>query len=543
MTQHRPAAHVLTALMGDMWAITDSGFARLCEIAARENVVTQDIRERIAQRKSAVAAQRGSAVENTRAVVRRGSVGVIDVVGPIVRYADIFAEISGACSVEALAMDFAAAMRDPSIRDVMFTFHTPGGGVEGINEFAGQIAAARGKGKRIIAYIPIMCASAGYWLAAACDEIVIEASAEAGSIGIRVGATIPPPQKEDEARTIEVINTLSPRKKVDPDTPEGYAEMLAVADSMGQVFIDFVKAHRPIGVDLLGGGMAMGKDAVAAKLADRVGTFEGLIAELESTRTATAPGRPMAATTKRRAVNNIKGARAMSTTNAGPGRCSECACPEFTAMASDMNMCATCSPPHPNSSHANMEVEEVVTAEKPPALAESAPPAPDPDPADIKATLKEVLAKLANAESRAVAAELKERKATANARVDAWMREGSLTGNSVEAGRKIYVAASTGVAITASDIEAFVATLPKLGATAGQRIAATASKEIEARGVAPTAADWKASDQGDRTAKATIDMHIKGLLKSDADAHGGKPAQNYAAHMTAARIAAFAAAK
>lgn len=539
MTQHKPAAHVLTALMGDVWAITDSGFARLCEIAARENVVTQDIRERIAQRKSAVAAQRGSAVENTRAVVRRGSVGVIGVVGPIVRYADIFAEISGACSVEALAMDFATAMRDPSIRDVMFTFHTPGGGVEGINEFAGQIAAARGKGKRIIGYIPIMCASAGYWFAAACDEIVIEASAEAGSIGIRVGATIPPPPKEDEARTIEVINTLSPRKKVDPDTPEGYAEMLAVADNMGQVFIDFVKAHRPPGVDLLGGGMAMGRDAVAAKLADRVGTFEGLIAELESTRTAIAPGRPMAATTKRRAVNN-KGARAMSTTNAGPGRCSECACPEFTAMASDMNMCATCSPPHPNSSHANMEVEEVVTAEEPPAPIEPAPPAPDPDPADIKATLKEVLAKLATAETRAAAAELKERKATANAKVDTWMREGSLTGNSVEAGRKIYVAASTGVAVTAADIEAFVATLPKLGATAGQRIAATASKEIEARAGAPSVEDWRAHDTGDRNAKAKIDMYVKGLVTADAAKNGGKAAQNYVQHMTAARQAAFA---
>src|SRR6185503_9381133 len=149
-TTHKPAERVLAAIHGEYWAITPAGYQKLIEIASRENVITEDIAERIERRKEAVLARRGALLDGTRNVIRRDGVAVIPVTGPIVRYADIFAEISGATSVETLATDFTAAVTDPLIRSIVFVFDTPGGMVQGINEFATMIDAARGKGKRIV---------------------------------------------------------------------------------------------------------------------------------------------------------------------------------------------------------------------------------------------------------------------------------------------------------------------------------------------------------------------------------------------------------
>ncbi|MBO0155228.1 S49 family peptidase, partial [Vibrio parahaemolyticus] len=85
-------------------------------------------------------------------------------------------------TTQLLAQDFTQALNDPSIKAILLNIDSPGGEAKGIHELAEMIYQARGK-KRIIAYDGGNACSAAYWIASACDEIVIDATGCAGSIG------------------------------------------------------------------------------------------------------------------------------------------------------------------------------------------------------------------------------------------------------------------------------------------------------------------------------------------------------------------------
>ncbi len=274
MNTKQPALHALNTLMAETWAITDTAYDRLVEIASRENVITPEVLALIDRRKEAVAAKKAMKMDGADRVVTRDGVAIIEVAGPIFRYANLFTDISGATSIQTLATDFNAAIDDPNVKAVVLAFDSPGGQVSGTNEMANMIAARRGE-KPILAYVGAMAASGAYWLASATDEIVVEATAEVGSIGAIVLARVP----SAAANVVEKVSSQSPRKRMSPASEAGGAELQAVADQIAQVFIDFVAAHRPAGVDMMGGGMAMGQKAVDAKLADRVGSLEMTIAD------------------------------------------------------------------------------------------------------------------------------------------------------------------------------------------------------------------------------------------------------------------------
>lgn len=281
---HKPAAHVLARLEAEPWLITQDGLALLIEIASRENVITPNVLERIVIHHEALAAKRASKVDGGVALSRRGPVALIDVSGPIFRYADVFTEVSAATSTETIATDFNAAMNDPTVGAVIFTFDSPGGQASGINELANMIHDARG-GKPIGAYIGGMAGSAAYWIASAVDLglLWIDATGFAGSIGARVSAKKPSAQSS----SVEVVSQKSPKKAFDPTTEDGRAELQKQANDLAQVFIDTVARNRgvpsaTVEADFGQGRMVMGQEAVDAGLADQVGSLESMIATLKN---------------------------------------------------------------------------------------------------------------------------------------------------------------------------------------------------------------------------------------------------------------------
>lgn len=71
---------------------------------------------------------------------------------------------------------------DPAIRTLVLDFNTPGGVALGVEAAAQAIREVSAAGIRVVGYTDYQCASAGYWLAAACDEFHAEGSAIVGSI-------------------------------------------------------------------------------------------------------------------------------------------------------------------------------------------------------------------------------------------------------------------------------------------------------------------------------------------------------------------------
>lgn len=226
----------------------------------------------------AVQAREGRPVDGTEGVTRRGSVALIDVVGPIFRYANFFTYLCGGATVEGLAKDLTKALDDPSISAVVLHFDSPGGEAAGIGELADLIAEGTAR-KPVVAYVSADACSAALWLASACSEVVCAEASFLGSIGV-VAAY---PTKRDDPRQVEFVSSQSPDKRPDVSTEGGKAVVQRWVDDLASVFIAAVAANRDMTVEKvqsLAGGILVGQKAVDFGLADRIGSLESVIAEL-----------------------------------------------------------------------------------------------------------------------------------------------------------------------------------------------------------------------------------------------------------------------
>lgn len=258
-------ARILDALYGQPWAITQEWLSTIVAIASRELSDLEAVRTRA-----------GEPAGETRGTAIRDDAAIIPITGPIFRRANLFARISGATSIELLARDFQAALDNPAVRRIVLEIDSPGGEVSGINEFAELVYSARAT-KPITAYIGNLGASAAYWIAAAASEIVIDATAIVGSVG--VVAAMPTDRPDGE---LEFTSSQSPNKRPDVQTSAGRSQVQSLIDATADVFIDAVAQYRGVSrrtvmTDFGGGGMLVGAAAVKAGMADRIGSLEGVL--------------------------------------------------------------------------------------------------------------------------------------------------------------------------------------------------------------------------------------------------------------------------
>lgn len=265
---------ILARIKAEPWAITQEYMDTIMSIAERENLSPE-----------AVAQKLGRQLDNTYDVELRDGVAILPVSGPLFRYANLFTELSGATSYQMVARDFAKAVDDPKVDAIVLNIDSPGGEANGVSELADQIYQARGK-KPIIAYVGGTGASAAYWLAAAADEIVLNDTALVGSIGTVMSVT---DTRERDAKAgvqrYEIVSSQSPYKRVDPATDAGRAKYQALVDALSDVFIGKVAQFRGVSTDEVlknygQGDVLVGQSAVGAGMADRVGSFEGLMTQL-----------------------------------------------------------------------------------------------------------------------------------------------------------------------------------------------------------------------------------------------------------------------
>lgn len=274
---------ILSRIKSQPWACTPEVMETIMDIASRQNLSPE-----------AVAKELGRPLNNTYDVEMRGTVAVLPIQGPLIRYATMFSQISGATSYDMLAQDFNRAMSDPNVSAILLNIDSPGGEANGVSELADQIAAARGT-KPIVAYVGGMGASAAYWIASAADEIVANDTSILGSIGTVMNVT---DTKEKDAKNgvknYTIVSSQSPNKRLDASTDEGQSQLQQLVNSLSDVFIAKVAHNRGTDTDTVmqnfgKGGVLVGQSAVTAGLADRIGSFEAVLAELQNPAIGTAP--------------------------------------------------------------------------------------------------------------------------------------------------------------------------------------------------------------------------------------------------------------
>ncbi len=223
-------------------------------------------------------------LNNTRSVLIRDGTAIIPIYGPITARSDLFTFFLGGTPLSDLAKDFQAALDNDQVKAILFDVDSPGGVALGPMEMAQAIFNARGK-KPIWSYVGRNCSSAAYWLASATEKIIANPSALLGSIG--VVTTIPVQEEPDSEgyKNIEVVSSNAGRKRPDPRTAEGMAEIKRELDDLESQFIESVARFRSTTVDAVKndfgqGGVLIGANAVSSGMADEIGSYEETLAKL-----------------------------------------------------------------------------------------------------------------------------------------------------------------------------------------------------------------------------------------------------------------------
>ena len=176
------------------------------------------------------------------------------------------------------------AAKSSNISSVLLDIDSGGGSVDAIAPLVAAIQYAQSKGKSVVAHCDL-CASAAYYIASYCDEIIAsnQISSEFGSIGVMMSFPDYAKYYEREGVKVHTIySSLSDYKNAPFEmAKEGKYEMIREEelDPLARDFQENVKANRgnKLKLDTTGlvrGRMFYAKDAIAVGLADAIGTLD-----------------------------------------------------------------------------------------------------------------------------------------------------------------------------------------------------------------------------------------------------------------------------
>ncbi len=172
------------------------------------------------------------------------------------------------------------AAADPDVRAILLDVYSPGGMVYGLAEAAAEIRAARAV-KPVVAVANPQAGSAGYWLAAQADELLVSPSSEVGAIGVfgtHVDASGLYEKMGVKVTIVSAGRFKAERSDTGPLGEEAEAALQADVDRVYGEFVADVAKGRKVSAatvrsDFGEGRMVGAKDAVARGMATAVGTF------------------------------------------------------------------------------------------------------------------------------------------------------------------------------------------------------------------------------------------------------------------------------
>ena len=246
------------------WAITETELQSIIKIIDKFDIKAVQSSEYAPR-----SAQRVQIINN---------VAVLSIKGSIFRYSNILTDFYRLTTVDNLIDDVDYIKNLKGLKGVIIYADSGGGQANGISEASGIIKSINLPMKT---YVAGSCASACYWLGSVSDEIIINNTGIAGSIGAMLEVI-------DDTQLLEKygIKKTVYKSEVSPNK-NSESELQTLVDRLGEEFVADVAKNRKVSFDTViknygQGGLFVGKDAVIAGLADRVGTFEEVLKSFQT---------------------------------------------------------------------------------------------------------------------------------------------------------------------------------------------------------------------------------------------------------------------
>lgn len=184
-------------------------------------------------------------------------------------------------SADRLIRGLEAAFADSQTRGVILRINSPGGSPVQ----AGMVYDAIGRLREQYPDVPVyavatdLCASGGYYIAAAADRVFANRASVVGSIGVRIGGFGFVEAMEDLGVERRMITAGENKALLDPFLPQGEEEVEHMEDMVGRIHDQFVQAVKDgrgdrlaanTEVDLFSGLIWTGDRAVELGLVDEL---------------------------------------------------------------------------------------------------------------------------------------------------------------------------------------------------------------------------------------------------------------------------------
>lgn len=215
--------------------------------------------------------------------VELGNVVIVDVCGPLHTYDEGWCD-----SYESITARVAQAC-ESAAQAIILRIDSPGGDVGGCYDAARKVRAlAAAAGKSLYSFVENTASSAAYAFAAAAQVVVLSDSAIVGSIGVISTRNDFSANNQQHGLRVALITSGARKADGNPDMPISDGELKAtqqIVDSMAEVFFGLVAELRGIdaaAVQALEAKRFHGQAAVTAGLADRVQSFDALVASISN---------------------------------------------------------------------------------------------------------------------------------------------------------------------------------------------------------------------------------------------------------------------
>jgi signal peptide peptidase SppA len=211
-------------------------------------------------------------------------IAVIPVHGTLVKRTAGLDAASGLTSYTEIAAMLDSALADPQVAGILLDIDSPGGEASGSFELARRVREASAV-KPLWAVANDSAYSAAYAIGAAANRLIVSETGGVGSVGV-IALHIDQSVKDaNEGYRYTAVtagthkNDFSPHQ---PLTDEAKAELQAEVDRLYGLFVEHVASMRTLATDdvrATEAGLYFGANAIAAGLADAVGTFESALTD------------------------------------------------------------------------------------------------------------------------------------------------------------------------------------------------------------------------------------------------------------------------
>jgi signal peptide peptidase SppA len=214
----------------------------------------------------------GDGVEIEQMAVE-GNLAIIPVKGPLGCNLGAFEKGAGATDYADIIKDIEEANENAAVENILLNMDTPGGMWGGLVECATAIAESE---KPVWAFVPPggICASAGMYLAAACQGRFLSPSAQAGSIGVYCAYTDMSAMAEARGIKVKVFSSGTYKGMGVPGTSLTTDQEQYLQDNvmeLAEEFYEHIRANLgDIPAAAMQGQMFRAEEAVKLGLADDV---------------------------------------------------------------------------------------------------------------------------------------------------------------------------------------------------------------------------------------------------------------------------------